>query len=131
MRFPLFAMMLASYAVVGGSVSAEGLHIVRPLPGYTCMTLNITDQQSMDFSFHVPVREAPSDTAPVVGWAGANVAVRTPAHVENGFLETLFPTGRTVWIAENMLRPYRSLSNPQATCTPALLSNGKPGFDFR
>jgi hypothetical protein len=29
-----------------------------------------------------------------------------------------------------MLRPYHSLGDPTAKCVPAMLSNGKPGFDY-
>jgi hypothetical protein len=107
--------------------SAEALRAVSPLPGYTCMVLNLSEQQALDFNAHVPVRAEPSVNAPEVGWAAATVAVRDPLHVVSGFTETLFPTGATVWIASNMLRPYR---DPSAKCVPSLMSNGKPGFAY-
>ena len=130
MRHYMFAIAVAACFSFSGAAMAEGLHVVRALPGYTCMMLNVTQQQSMDFSFHVPVRATPSSVAPVVGNALGVVAVRDPLQQVNGFVEALFPTGQTVWIAAIMLRPYHSLGDPTAKCVPAMLSNGKPGFDY-
>ncbi len=109
-------------------VSAQGITAVRPLSGYMCMMLNLTEQQSMDPSVSIPVRSRPSDTAPVVGSAPATIAVREPPKPINGYLEALFPTGQRVWIAANSVRPYHSLGDPTAKCIPAVMSNGKPGF---
>ena len=106
---------------------AETLRAVSPLPGYKCMVLNLSEEQANDFNVHVPVRAQPAANAPEVGWAAATVAVRDPLHVVNGFTEALFPTGATVWIASNKLRPY---SDPHAKCVPSLMSNGKPGFAY-
>ena len=106
---------------------AETLRAVSPLPGYKCMVLNLSEEQANDFNVHVPVRAQPAANAPEVGWAAATVAVRDPLHVVNGFTEALFPTGATVWIASNRLRPY---SDPHAKCVPSLMSNGKPGFAY-
>jgi hypothetical protein len=100
----------------------------KPIPGYRCMMLNLTEQQSMDPLVHIPVRSAPSESAPPVGWAGAVVAVREPMYVVNGFAQILFPNGRPVWIVANILRPYRSVSDPAARCTPVVLPNGLVGF---
>jgi len=106
---------------------AETLRAVSPLPGYKCMVLNLSEEQAKNFDVHVPVRAQPAANAPEVGWAAATVAVRDPLHVVNGFTEALFPTGATVWIASNKLRPY---SDPHAKCVPSLMSNGKPGFAY-
>lgn len=110
---------------------AQRLHVVRAIPGYRCMSLNLTESQLLNNSAPVPVRSAPSSSAPQVGVAGATVAVASPLHPVNGYLQMMFPNGAKVWIAADRLRPWRSPSNPQARCTPALLSNGKPGFDYR
>jgi hypothetical protein len=126
-KYTALIMGMLSLAALPGVVSAQGFHAVRPLPGYRCMVLNLTEQQTMDVNFHVPVRAAPSVNAAKVGWAGGTVAVRDPLHVVNGFAEALFPTGTTVWIASDMLRPY---SSPGARCVPSLMSNGKPGFAY-
>jgi hypothetical protein len=101
----------------------------RQIPGYACMMLNLTEQQSMDPSVHIPVRSAPSESAPPIGWAGAVVAVREPVAAVNGFVAMLFPTGQQVWISKNDLRPYHSLGDPGARCVPVMLPNGRVGFD--
>jgi hypothetical protein len=107
---------------------ATAMTQARPLPGYRCMMLNLTEQQSMDVSVHVPVRVRPSTAAPAVGWAGAVLIVREPATPVNGFLQMLLPDGRQVWIAANMVRPYHSLADPNAQCVPEILPNGRIGF---
>ena len=100
----------------------------KPLDGYECRMLNITAQQSMDFNFHVPVRSEPSESAPEVGWASAVIIVKTPAIAENGFLQMLFPNGKTVWIAASDTKAYRPVSDPSAKCQPEILPNGRIGF---
>jgi hypothetical protein len=128
MRGFAVAVAVLAYAALAGRVFGQEVRPVRPLPGYKCMMLNLTQQQFM--TVRVPVRAQPFASAPEVGWAGANVAVRYPLHIVNGFIEALFPTGATVWIESDRLRPYKSLSDPAATCTPAIMSNGKPGLVF-
>ncbi len=100
----------------------------KRIPGYQCMMLNLTEQQSMDPTVHIPVRASPSNSAPAVGWAGAVVIVREPLAPVNGFLQILFPDGRQLWISADMLRPYHSLGNPRAKCVPMTLPNGRIGF---
>ena len=90
--------------------------------------LNLTDAQMRDNSLVVPVYAGPSTTSGRVGNASAIVIARSPLHVVNGFAEMLFPNGAAVWIDAKMLRPYHSESNPNAHCTPSLMSNGKPGL---
>ena len=111
-----------------GSVPGIAAGQAKPLPGYRCMMLNLSEQQSMDPSKRVPVRGAPSMSAPTVGWAGAVVGVREPVTSVNGFVQMLFPDGRQVWIASDMLRPYHSLGDPNAKCIPEILPNGRIGF---
>ena len=116
--------------MVSGVAQAQGLSVARHLSGYTCMSLNLTEQELMDGSVPVPVRSDPSPSAPQVGVAAAMVAVREPVTVVNGFVEMLFPNGRTVWVQSGVLKPWKSANNPKAKCYPSLMSNGKPGFDF-
>ena len=111
-----------------GTVPGPAAVQAKPLPGYRCMMLNLSEQQSMDPSKRVPVRGAPSMSAPTVGWAGAVVVVREPVTSVNGFVQMLFPDGRQVWIASDMLRPYHSLGDPNAKCIPEILPNGRIGF---
>jgi hypothetical protein len=100
----------------------------KPLAGYKCMMLNITEQQSMDPVFHIAVRAQPSASSQVVGSAGSVVIIREPAKPVNGFLEMLLPNGHRVWIAADAVRPYHSLGAPNAKCVPEVLSNGAIGF---
>ena len=118
---------LAGLAILAAGLCSTTTE-AKPLPGYQCMMLNITEQQSMDPTFHVPVRAQPSASAQVVGTAGSVVIVRAPAKPVNGFLEMLFPDGRPVWIASDAVRPYHSLGDPNAKCVPEILSNGRIGF---
>lgn len=99
-----------------------------PLNGYECKMLNITEQQSMDPTFHVVVRSGPSEASPVAGWASAVIIVKTPAIPESGFLQMLLPNNRTVWISANDTKPYQSRSNPDAKCQPEILPSGRVGF---
>jgi hypothetical protein len=119
--------LLISLLIIGGVVGTTGVQ-AKPLAGYRCMMLNLSEQQSMDPSLRVPVQAAPSTSAPTVGWAGAVVVVREPVTPVNGFVQMLYPDGRQVWIASNALRPYHSLGDPNAKCVPEILPNGRIGF---
>jgi hypothetical protein len=101
-----------------------------PMAGWSCQMLNLTEAQTMDFSIHIPVRADPSEASPPVGYASATVAVKTPIQVVNGFVQAMFPTGKPVWIAANMIKPWHAAANPAAKCVPVIKANGKPGFDY-
>jgi len=66
---------------------AESPRIVGPLPGYRCMMLNLSAEQSMDPDVHVPFFTAPMDSSPVAGYASLEVAVRDPIKQVSGFVE--------------------------------------------
>ena len=127
-RFTIYVCAAVLIITCGQRTKAEGLHAVRPLAGYACMMLNLTDAQMRDKSLVVPVYAGPSTTGGRVGNASAIVIAKSPLHIVNGFAEMLFPNGATVWIDAKMLRPYHSDNNPNAHCTPSLMSNGKPGL---
>ena len=127
-RFTIYVCATAVVITSAQAMKAEGLHAVRPLGGYTCMMLNLTDAQMRDNSIVVPVYGGPSTASGRVGNASALVIAKSPLHVVNGFAEMLFPNGATVWVEAKMLRRYHSESNPNAHCTPSLMSNGKPGL---
>jgi hypothetical protein len=116
--------------VVGSAFAAERLHIVGPVIGYQCMALNLTVEQTQDPNLHVPVYAGPSASAQVVGYASLQVAVRSPLHEVNGFVEALSPTGNVIWIKGNVVRPYHSLADPTARCVSVKFSNGRYGFDY-
>ena len=125
---PAFTVALAMSAFL--PASAQGIRAVAPLPGYACMAPNLTPEQMSDPKIRIHYYDAPSSSAHVVGWAAAVVLVRAPQQAEHGYLEALFPNGRTVWIKRADVRPWQSRYAPAAQCFPALMSNGKPGFDI-
>jgi hypothetical protein len=127
MRLKSHLTLIAAIVILGAH-AALAQTASRPLSGYECKMLNITEQQSMDPNFHVAVHSGPSETSRVVGWAAAVVIVKTPAIAENGFLQMLFPNGRTVWIAASETKAYRPVSDPSARCQPEILANGRIGF---
>jgi hypothetical protein len=129
MRYSLATCCFAMTLVGSVAAFAQPGH-GTPMPGWSCRMLNLTEAQSMDFSIHIPVRAQPSESSPPVGYASETVAVNTSAPEVNGFLEAMFPTGRTVWIAAKSLKPWHAAANPSAKCVPVTKANGKPGFDY-
>lgn len=126
----LIATLAATACLNAPPCLAQGTRAVRALPGYICMTLNITDAQAQDFKFHVPFYSAPDSSSQAVGFASSQVAIRYPTHKVNGFMEALFPTGARAWIAANYVRPYHSALDPSAKCVPVIMMNGRQGFSY-
>ena len=87
-------MKLARFLLAGLALSAASPALAavspRPIPGYKCMMLDLTEQQSMDPSVHIQVRSGPSASAPVIGWASSVVVVKQPATPVGGYLAMLF-----------------------------------------
>ena len=126
-RFLTGALLICFAAILPASAQSPN---ATPMAGWACRMLNLTEAQSMDFNIHVPVRAEPTETSPPVGFASATIAVRTPLKSVNGFVEAMFPTGRPVWIAADMIKPWHAAANPSATCVPVMKANGKPGFAY-
>lgn len=128
-------MKLARFMLAGVALSAASPALAattpRPIPGYTCMMLDLTEQQSMDPSVHIQVRSAPSASAPAIGWASSVVVVKQPVTPVGGYLAMLFSNGREAWIAANQVRPFKSVSDPSARCSPAILPNGLVGISSK
>jgi hypothetical protein len=124
-----FRVALGAGLLLAAGAGAQPPKIVGPLLGYGCMVLNLTEQQSMDSSVHVPVRREPSDGSAVAGYAPGIVIVPTPPQTESGYTKAVAPDGGIGWIRSNMLRPYHSLGDPTAKCRAVRLSNGRAGFD--
>ena len=124
--------LIASFTLVGlaSSASASGLHAVRPVQGYTCMALNQTQEQAMDFDHPATFRQGPSDTAADAGLAGAQVAIKTGADPVNGYLPTLRTDFKPAWVKASLVKPYAVASDPKARCVPAVMSNGSQGFMY-
>ena len=128
-------MKLARFLLAGLALSAASPVLAattpRPIPGYKCMMLDLTEQQSMDPSVHIQVRSGPSNSAPAIGWASSVVVVKQPATPVGGYLEMLFSNGREAWIAAKQVRPFKSVSAPSAQCFPVILSNGLVGISSK
>ena len=122
--------LAALVSVAPASLKAQGFHASRPAQGWRCMMLNLSEQQSLDPTVHVPVFSQPSSSARSVGWAPMTGAIREPGGSVNGFAEMLRPNGQQVWIRKADLRPWRSLADPTAKCVPSVMSNGTYGFAY-
>ena len=109
---------------------AQTLRAVQPLAGYSCMSLNLTQEQMMDFNAVPPVLATPRANAPKIGDTSSVVIVADPVRAENGYVSILMLNGRPGWVQASKLKPYHSVSNPSARCVPSMMSNGKPGFAF-
>ena len=109
---------------------AADMSRTRPLDGYVCKMLNLTEEQAMSPKPQVYVKAEPSASAPNVGWAPLTVAVKVPMRPQNGFVEMLNLSGRTVWIQQEAITDWHSRSNPAARCAPAVMPNGRFGFTY-
>jgi hypothetical protein len=130
MRTIVYSASLIASVLTGINASAESLHSVRLLAGYECKMLKLTEDQSLSQSTRIPVRIEPSPDAQIVGIASGQMAVRQDAEPTNGFLEAINLSGRKVWVAADALTDYHSRSDPNATCKPAIMSNGRIGFEY-
>lgn len=110
--------------------AAQGLRAVQPLSGYSCMSVNLTQEQMMDFNAVPPVMAAPRPDAAKIGETSSVVIVASPVHSDNGFVSMLMLDGRPGWVQGSKLKPYRNASNPSVRCVPSMMSNGKLGFAF-
>ncbi len=127
MKFTAATTLFTLLALAGPALS-QGLTVIRPIPGYVCMRLNLTREQLIARPFNVLVFAEPSYGNDKIGQASATIIARSPMHVQNGFAEILFLDGRTAWIPADVLEPYVTSANPNAHCTPSMMSDGKPGF---
>ena len=111
-----------------GAAHAQGLKAVRSLPGYVCMQLAISPEQSLDPNLGVPILDAPSRSATVVNYAASIVLATEPPRASNGFRQVLRFNGQVGWIEARYLRPWANPYAPTARCVPSLMSDGSPGF---
>jgi hypothetical protein len=121
MKF-IFGGVLAAVAVIAVSVRGAEVYAVRPIEGYKCMKLKVTEAEAMDFSgaSRIWILKDPQAGAPHIVSASAVVLVKTPEHLVDGFAEVLTINGKPGWIEADRLKPY----DPNARCIPSLLSNG-------
>ena len=92
---------------------AQGLQVVRPLPGYECMALNLSDQQMMTET--VPILAQPSPSAAKIGIASATV-IAAEAPSVGGYQKVLRLDGKPGWISTKFLKPW---VNPGGTVKSA------------
>ena len=111
--------------------NAEGLHAIRPLPGYVCMQLALSPEENTDPTRGVPVRDTPSLSVHVSSWAPSLLVVPSPQQPTSGFLQVVFSDGHRGWVQEAALKLWRSPTNPNRRCVPSVMSNGLIGFDFK
>lgn len=134
MKFALAPLVAASFLGLCAAASAQqatrSLHVTGHLQGYSCMMLNLTNEQMMVFDNLPPIRDRPSPTAKQIGVASETVIVATPRRQEGNFIQVLHMNGQPGWLEADKVKPWRSANNPNAHCTPAMMSNGRPGFDY-
>ncbi len=124
-------MLGTSLAILVTVASRESVAAQQsPIPGFACMSLNISDAQAHDFNFHVPFYASPDPTSPTIGIASASVAVRSPLHEVGAYAEAMMLSGKTGWIAARFLKPHFSPLDPSAKCIPVVLATGRLGFAY-
>jgi len=129
MRRPFFAFAVS--LSIGGLAHAQGLHAVRPLPGYVCMKLALSPEEFSDLTKAVPVRDTPSLSVRIAGWLPSVVVMPVPQQPTSGFLQVVFADSRRGWVQAVAIKPWSSIYNPDQRCIPSVMSNGLIGFDFK
>ena len=105
-------------------------HVIGTVNNYTCMMLNLTDAQRMDFNNPPQFKASPADNAPDAGMMPNQVAVLTGGQSQNGYAEAINFAGRPVWVPTRMLAPYHAKADPTAQCRVVKYSDGKYGFRY-
>lgn len=116
--------LVCTAACVGSAAHAQSIQVVRPVPGFVCKKLNITEREAMSPNgAGVSIRTAPTATAPAAALAPSVLFVRSPEHVVAGFVEVMRLDGQLGWIEQSRVKPF----DPMARCVPSLMSNGRIG----
>lgn len=105
--------------------------VTAHLPGLSCMSLRVSDQQAMDPTFVVPLHAQPSSAAPSIGRASSIVIVRSPQVEQDGFIAAVLFNGRAGWISAADLKPWVNPGSNGQRCIPSRMSDGSIGFDFK
>src|SRR5690242_11441299 len=127
MRYVRQLVIVGSFLAPFAADAQTGVQAVRVIPGYVCMSLNLTEQQMMNPSMRVPIKSAPSSSAMTTGYASSIVIARSPMHEDQGFVEVLQLDGREGWIAARDVRPWKNPGPSNQRCFPAVMSNGRVG----
>lgn len=123
------ALVTSCVVVIATPAFAQAPRASQPLPGYQCMSLAKLWDGVGPKPPPVSVYSGPEHTATAVGIAGGTVIVPSPLRPVNGRSMMIFPDGRQVWINVSDIAPWRAAADPNATCRPVLLPNGRYGFD--
>ena len=116
--------LIAAGALVP-SVRAEPVHAVRPIDGYVCMRLNVTEAEALNpRGTGIFILVAPRPDAARGTTAPGVVFAREPKHLVDGYLEVLQLTGQPGWIAADQVRPF----DETRRCVPSMMSNGRIGI---
>ena len=132
MRKYALAIQVAMLVTSAGAMaqSYKPVTAVRSLPGWQCMALASAYGPNGISAPPAPVF-ASADSSAKVGSGAGVIIVPSPISPRNGRTEMIWPNGKKVWIEVAQLTQWRSLSNPQASCRPALMSNGRYGFSTK
>jgi hypothetical protein len=104
---------------------AEPVHAVRPIDGYVCMRLNVTEAEVLNpRGTGIFILTAPRPDAAHGTTAPGVVFAREPEHRVDGYLEVLQLTGQPGWIAADKVKPFEKTLR----CVPSVLSNGRIGI---
>jgi hypothetical protein len=128
-KFILAAQSLA--ILTAGSAMAQSykpVTVVKVLPGWQCMALSSSYGPNGTNAPPAPVYAGPDSGSPKVGMGAGVIIVPDPMAPQNGRTVMIWPNGKKVWIDASVLTRWHSISNPEARCQPALLSNGRYGF---
>ena len=121
----VFALLLLC-----GTAHSQDLHAVRPVPGHVCMMLALPPEVVTDPNQGVPIRNAPSPSAPIASWAPSVLVVPAPQQSTAGFVQILLPDRQQGWVLAAYLKPWSNPYVPGRRCTPSVMSNGRVGYDF-
>ena len=123
MRNFVFGLIAAGALVP--AVNAQPVYAVRPIDGYICMKLNVTEAEVLNpRGTGIFILTAPRPDAAHGTTAASVVLVRDPPNRVDGYLEVLQLTGQTGWIAADKVKPF----DKNSRCVPSVLSNGRIGF---
>ena len=116
---------LIAAGALASSVRAEPVYAVRPIDGYVCMKLNVTEAEVLNpRGTGIFILTAPRPDAAHGTTAASVVLVRDPQNRVDGYLEVLQLTGQPGWIAADKVKPFDKITR----CVPSMLSNGRIGF---
>jgi hypothetical protein len=127
----LTAAMFASFVpAIVLAQQATPNHAATVLPGYACMALNLPSAEMMNPDILVPIYSNPTSSSNQIGRASAIIIVSSPLVLTNGYARVLHLNGKTGWIFQKYIKTWVSPGGTGDHCYPALLSNGRIGFEF-